>query len=356
MLDPKQIISWLDEKVNGMRRSRLKTLSALVSAALLRCGIGVLSLGRSMKAQTSAKHCIKRVWRFLRNPSVEIPAVHQALFIEAARSGGSLVVLVDWTDLHPYRILVMAVARDGRALPFWSKTIRKSSGKGQMVRAEKLAIDFLTTVSCSVGHVTVVSDRGFGNSRWISSLQENSFLFVQRLSKAMTVCNSEYYCKLSELPVIQGQASKSFGRCTFGEGNPLSATLVAVWARDSAEPWYLAVNKEDIPEAAVDMYRKRMWIEAMFRDLKSTKWGMGLDEVRLSEPVRHDRHLLIIFLAYDLLVAYGAVAEKRGLAERLKANTVKARVLSLASIGFLTIKMVRCSINSAFMQLRLAPT
>ena len=75
MLNPAQIISWLSSKVNGMRLSRLKTLSDLVAAALRRCGAGVLALGRAMVSGTSAKHCIKRVWRFLRNDAVERHAV-----------------------------------------------------------------------------------------------------------------------------------------------------------------------------------------------------------------------------------------------------------------------------------------
>lgn len=356
MLDPEKIIAWLDKNVNDMRGSRKKTFAALVAAAMTRCGVGVLSLGRAMTANTSAKHCIKRTWRFMRNQGVEISAVHKALFAKACRRSGPLVILVDWTDLHPYRTLVMAVAYDGRALPFWSKTIRKSSGKGRMKRAESEAMSFLAEVAIRPQHMVVVADRGFGNSRWINSVAGHNLSFVQRLSKGMTVYNADYYCTLSVLPVGQGTPACCFGRSTLGEANSFSAFLVTIWAADSSEPWYLVTDQKDTPEEVVAIYQKRMWIEAMFRDLKSSKWGLGLDEVRLSEPIRHDRHLLVIFLAYTLLVAFGAVAEKRGLSQNLKANTVKTRVLSLATIGFLTIKHIKCSISSAFRQLLPEPT
>ena len=80
MLSPKAIMLFLFSKVSTMRLSRLKTLAAPVSAAVRRRGVGVLALGRAMISTVSAKHCIKRVWRFLRNQ----PAVQ-------ARAGGAAV-------------------------------------------------------------------------------------------------------------------------------------------------------------------------------------------------------------------------------------------------------------------------
>ncbi len=135
MLSPEAIISWLLSKVKGMRRSRLKTLAALVSAATRRIGVGVLALGRAMPSAVGAKHRIKRVWRFLRNPMVETQAVLAALAASALPRRGPLVVLVDWTDLPPWRTLFVALARDGRSLPFFSKTIELDGGS--MLEAEE---------------------------------------------------------------------------------------------------------------------------------------------------------------------------------------------------------------------------
>lgn len=58
-----------------------------------------------------------------------------------------------------------------------------------------------------------------------------------------------------------------------------------------------------------------------------------MDHVRLSQEGRYERHLLILFLAYVFLIAFGAVAESAGLGDKLKANTVTERVLNLARIG-----------------------
>ena len=88
----------------------------------------------------------------------------------------------------------------------------------------------------------------------------------------------------------------------------------------------------------VELYRccsyETVWIEALFRDLKERQWGLKLKKVRLSEPQRHDRLFVVVFLAWLFLSAMGAAAERRGWSKGLKANTSKQRVLSLMNICF----------------------
>jgi hypothetical protein len=94
----------------------------------------------------------------------------------------------------------------------------------------------------------------------------------------------------------------------------------------------------------------------MFRDLKNRDWGLGLDQVRLSEPERHDRHFVVLALAYAFLCAFGAAAETLGIARMLKANTSQERVLSLARIGNYFIQIGQCSLDTAFGALADLPT
>jgi hypothetical protein len=54
---------------------------------------------------------------------------------------GPVVVLVDWTDLYPHTPLVFALPRDGRALPFLSKTVHRGEGEGSRIAAETCALD-----------------------------------------------------------------------------------------------------------------------------------------------------------------------------------------------------------------------
>jgi hypothetical protein len=345
MLSPEAIISWLLSKVKGMRRSRLKTLAALVSAATRRIGVGVLALGRAMPSAVGAKHRIKRVWRFLRNPMVETQAVLAALAASALPRRGPLVVLVDWTDLPPWRTLIVALARDGRSLPFFSKTIEIDGGS--MLDAEEEALEFLERCLPAGRRVIVVADRGFGHCRWIEAMEALGWGYVLRLRSQVMVRIGEARSKLSRLGLGRGAAARDWGPVALSDYRPTPTRLVTLWRADAKEPWYLATNLAAGADSVVDLYSRRMWIDAAIRDIKNRSWGLGAGQVRLSGADRHDRHFLVLFVAYFLLSALGAAAEARGHDRLLKANTVGYRVLSLATIGFLALQVLKLPIARA---------
>ena len=122
MYDPSKILTWLEGNVQ-MRQSRRKSLAAIVSGAMRLQGTGVLALGRAMEGPAKAKHRIKRVDRFLGNKLVEVTAISEALFHQLCPATGPVVILADWTDRHDFQQLVLALPRDGRALPFFCVTV-----------------------------------------------------------------------------------------------------------------------------------------------------------------------------------------------------------------------------------------
>jgi len=355
MYDPGQILSWLESHVKPMRQSRRKTLAVIVAAALRMKGVGVLALGRAMAGAVGAKHCIKRVWRFLRNPGVECESVSRALWQRFARSRGRQVVLVDWTDLHPFQQLVFALPRDGRALPFLSKTIRKADSEGSMVRAEEACLDALGAIVPSGVELVLIGDRGFGNTRWLTGLRKRGWHFVQRLASNLVVDVQEHLGQIGEIELPRGTKAKDWGRGLLTDANPFSIRLVSTFAADAREPWYLATDLECPPPEVVRLYQRRMWIEEMFRDLKNRNWGLGLDAVRLSSPERHDRLFVVLALAYAFLCAFGAAAETLQVDRLLKANTTSERVINLARLGNYFLQLSHCTIDFAIQALLSLP-
>lgn len=361
MYDPSNILAWIVTNVEGMRLSRSKTLAAIVSAALLMRGVGVLALGRAMSGEVSAKHCIKRVWRFLRNEQCETEALFSALFRFLRPPTGDTVILVDWTDLAPFQQLVFSLPRSGRSLPFMAVTIRKGrtdeENKGAMVAAERRALEMLERICPSEIKPILVADRGFGHRRWLGDIQKRGWHFVQRLSHIHQVCVEQHMGTLKELGIRRGRRAKDWGWGTMDEQEFGPVRLVSVFEHDSDEAWYLVTSLEFAsPAQIVRLYKRRMWTEAMFRDLKNRDWGLGLDHVRLSEASRHDRHFGILALAYVLLCAFGAAAETLGIAQQLKANTRKDRVMNLARIGNYFLQLYFCSLPQAFAALRALPS
>ena len=361
MYDPSNILTWIVANVEGMRLSRCKTFATIVSAALLMRGVGVLALGRAMSREVPAKHCIKRVWRFLRNEQFETEALFAALFRFLRPPTGDTVILVDWTDLAPFQQLVFSLPRNGRSLPFLAVTIRKGrteeENRGAMVAAERQALEMLERI-CPPGIKPIlVADRGFGHPRWLGDIQKRGWHFVQRLSHIHQVYVEQHMGTLKELGIRRGWRARDWGWGTMDEQEFGPIRLVSVFDRDAQEAWYLVTSLEFASAAQiVGIYRRRMWTEAMFRDLKNRDWGMGLDQVRLSQAQRHDRHFGILALAYVLLSAFGAADEALGIAQQLKANTRKERVMNLVRIGNYFLQIYLYPLDQAFFALQDLPT
>jgi hypothetical protein len=324
MYDPQQILRWLEVHVQPMRHSRRKTLASIVTAALRMRGVGVLALGRAMAGVVGAKHCIKRVWRFLCNQAVEYEAVSRALLRCLAPPTGLLVILADWTDLNPFQQLVFALPRDGRALPFLSRTIRKDDGEGSMIAAERGALRTLAQMLPPGQQVVLIADRGFGNTRWLGDVRKWGWSFVQRIASNVTVDVSSYLGQLSGLPVPRGSRALEWGWGALTEEKSMPVRLVTVFSHDAKQPWYLVTDLEQMPAKIVQLYQRRMWIEAMFRDLKNRDGGLGLDVVRLSEPERHQRLFAVLRLSQRLR---SCSRESRG----GPATSVYCRSLGLAT-------------------------
>ena len=344
MYSPSKILTWLKENVQPMRHSRRKTLAAITSGAMRLQGCGVLALGRAMMGQTIAKHRIKRVDRFLGNAQVEIREVFSALFNALCPARGDVLVLADWTDRGAFQQLAFAVTRDGRAMPFLGITVPKSTTAGEhtgeMVDAENQALALLESMCPEGVRPILIADRGFANRRWLSAIQNRGWGFVQRMRQDHYLVTDSHFGSFKELGIRRGWRAREHGwGGVFDEYfGPVRA--VSVFARDAKEPMYLITNLEDkTPAQIVRYYQRRMWIEAMFRDMKNRNLGLGMDGVQLTTSERMTRHFLILALAYLLLCAFGAVAEKLNLANELKANTVHQRVLSLARIGSYCIQI-----------------
>lgn len=292
---------------------------------------------------------------------MEIDAVSEAIFHQFRPREGDVVVLADWTDRHSFQTLVLALPRDGRAIPFYNVTVEKGDGSGAqeglMIEAEGEALDALARICGDTIRPIIIADRGFGNTRWLGHIQNRGWFFVQRLARNHYVEVEHYIGMLSELGIRRGWTPRDHGEGTMGDKHWGPIRLVSVYERNAKEPWILVTNLPDEgPRKIVARYKRRAWIEAMFRDLKNRDWGLGMDKAKLTKPGRLDRHFLVIALAYVLLVAFGAAAETAGIGEQLKANTVEKRVLSLARIGNYFLQTAHLAIPIAIKALLELPT
>jgi hypothetical protein len=84
----------------------------------------------------------------------------------------------------------------------------------------------------------------------------------------------------------------------------------------------------------MSLYKKRMQIEEVFRDLKSIRNGLGLRHCRSFKAKLLDVALLIGALAIFVLWIFGIIAEQKKLHYSFQSNTLKDRsVLSTFFVG-----------------------
>ena len=353
MLSPQRILTWLETNVNGMRRSRIKTLSHIVPAAMLLCGVGLHTLGRGMRTGTTAKHNIKRVGRFLGNNAVESAALAQGLFDAFAPRHGRVLILADWTDVANGKLLVFALPCNGRSIPFFTKVVPKHAVEGALIRAENEALEVLGVICRVRSNIVIVADRGFGNQRWLGAVVRQGFHFVQRLSCVFFADTEGYIGTLRDLDLRRGTRVRDWGHGTVGEDEAIEGRLVTAYDKKAKEPWYLITDIEDAgTHEIVNVYRRRWWIETLFRDKKNRDWGMGLASVHLNDYRRYERLFYIIALAFIMLTAHGAAAEADGYDRGLKANTRKTRVINLLRMGYHFIRSKGDNIEYAMAALR----
>ncbi len=365
MFGPRKIMNWFDQNLQVVRRSRRKTLAHIVAGGMKMKGVGVLALGRAMEGPALAKHRIKRVDRFLANEDLEGLSIAKALFNVLRGGEKHPLVLVDWTDRHAFEQLVLSIPRDGRSMPFHAITVKstkfKPETKGVLLEAEQQILGDLHAMCPPNVTPIIVADRGFGNERWIGDVAKWGWQFVQRLSKQHYLETEEFIGTIPELGIRRGARPKDWGWGTMGDDKNVKKTrfrLITVFHRDADEAWYLITNIGDMaPWKIPAIYAKRWYTETMFRDLKNRKWGLGMDEVKLTTVQRTTTHFIVVMIAYLLLCAFGAFAETQNFGEQLKANTESNRVLSLAAIGNHFIEFIgRTTIKLAMDKLVSAPT
>jgi hypothetical protein len=107
------------------------------------------------------------------------------------------------------------------------------------------------------------------------------------------------------------------------------------------EPWCLVSgNPNATAPQIIKLYSKRWGVEPAFRDTKDLRFGLGLSSVRIADPQRRDRLLLLNAFAVVLLTLLGAAGESLGMDRHLKSNTVKTRTHSLFRQGCMLYDLI----------------
>lgn len=359
--------------------ARINALHECLLAAINSHHLSVTGIGRSINSAAKEKHCIKRADRLLSNHHLwaEREGIYHTMTRLMLGNVQRPVILVDWSDLDPHKrhfLIRAAVALDGRSHTLYEEvhtvnTKEKPATHQSFMRKLKAMLH----PDC---RPIVVTDGGF-KVPWFKLILSLGWDYVGRV-RGRTMLRENEACDWDYIKNLYPMASstpKHIGHREITRSNPLRSHLVLykgkpkgrhrlnragertyckhseVHSEREKEPWLLATSlpvTSSLSRRVVKVYSARMQIEEAFRDIKSYRYGSGLELNLTRDQNRLQTLMLIGMLTTLVLWLLGTVVIMSGEARYYQANSEKKRrVLSALFLGLRVSADIRVTISDS---------
>jgi hypothetical protein len=275
----------------------------------------------------------RRLSRFLDNPAIRVREWYQPIAQQWLQTQwhflGEIRLIVDGTKVgYGHQLLMVSLAYRKRSIPIawtWVKQVR-----GHSDATMQLALLNYVRRLLPVGAVAfLVGDCEFGSVETLKWLDQWHWYYVLR-QKSDTCLWFNHLKEWKPFGSFVNRAGQShwlgYGYLTAKEIYPTH--LLIHWQVGEDEPWCLATNLPD-REMTLRYYRRRMWIEEMFGDLK--KHGFDLESTMLRNFLRLSRLTLAVAFLYVWLISVGSRTIHSGLRHLVDRND--RRDLCIFQIG-----------------------
>jgi len=313
-------------------------------------GLTLCALSRTLPLDENEKARSKRLYRLLRNASLDGTEMTPLLVRLAlgSKPSGWIPIVVDQTDVHGTQVILAGIRVANRILPvafacFAYSQIRKS--QNVLEQSLLLLIQACLPPACKP---VFVMDRGYARASLLTQLRSLQIPFLIRGRSNTIVRVDGQRLSLGRLRHRAGQPRR-YPNATYQDEVQEPVDIIVFRDPNFQEPWFLLVPAgSELPFPTADviaLYRQRMHIELTFRDWKT---HLGVRGLRLQvDPARRlGRLLLALSAAYILAVLLGAGR----LAPRVRAHyeVLRSRPrhgtqrrLSALSIGILALSLAR---------------
>jgi hypothetical protein len=329
-----------------LHAKRIDALAGATLGVMAAASLAVAMIGQALAQARGlvTKHAVKQVDRLLSNPGIDVWALFAAWVPYVIGARTAIVVVMDWTDFDADGQATLAlnlVTCHGRATPLIWLSVWKDELTETRNAYEDACLRRLAAVLPAGIRVTVLADRGFADTKLFGFLTDLGFGYVIRLRGNMHIAAGDGQTRPAADWVGRGGRARKLRDALITADRVPVGAAVCVQARDMKEPWCLATD--DAGAAARDvisLYSRRWTVEPGFRDTKDLRFGLGLATLRIAEPQRRDRLLLLNAFAVVLLTLLGAAGESLGMDRHLKSNTVKTRTHSLFRQGCMLYDLI----------------
>jgi hypothetical protein len=331
---------------DDLHAKRVASLANGALGVMTSASLAVSIIGHSLAQARGllGKHAIKQVDRLLSNQGIVVWDMFAAWVTQIVGQRKAIVVAMEWTDFDADDQTTLAlnlVSNHGRATPLLWLTVLKDELKDSRNDFEDLCLARLAESLPDGVAVTILADRGFGDTKLFGFLDTLGFDYVIRFRGNIHVTAADGETRAAAAWVGKGGRARKLRAAEVTAGRHKVGAVVCVHARDMKAAWCLAAsNAEATAREITNHYARRWTIEPGFRDTKDLRFGMGLGVLRIADPQRRDRLLLLNAFAIVLLTLLGAAGESLGMDRHLKVNTAKRRTHSLFRQGCLLYELI----------------
>lgn len=245
-------------------------------------------------------------------------------------SGLEIRLILDGTKIgFGHQLLLVTVAYRRRAIPIAWTWVRGNRGHSSSYKQLAL-LAYVRRLIPRYAEVLVVGDSEFGAVEVLRQLDQWQWSYVlrQKANHLVKRTGHSTWQRFGDLGV-QAADSLWLASARLTQQHACRVNLLACWKPGETEPWLLATN---LPTAQVTRraYRRRMWMDETFGDLK--KHGFDLETTHLRHFLRLSRLTLLAALLYLWLISLGSLVIKRG--QRRLVDRSDRLDLSIFRIGF----------------------
>jgi hypothetical protein len=315
------------------RITQVRNLAWLLYGIYQSKSVSLSKIASKIPGKAKLLSTFRRLERFLDNPAVRVREWYEPIAKEwlgkQMATVGEIRLIVDGTKVgFDHQLLMVALAYRKRSIPIawtWVKHVRgHSAGTIQIA-----LLAYVKTLLPLGATVFIVGDTEFGSINVLKQLQHWHWFYVlrQKSNTGVWSTNDEQWKPFGSFIQKAGQ-SIWLGSREFSQSHIFTVNLLAHWKIGEKEPWLLATNLPD-RQMTLRSYKRRMWIEEMFGDLKDH--GFDLESSMLHTFTRLSRLTFVVALLYVWLISAGTSTIHAGLRHLVDRND--RRDLSIFQIG-----------------------
>lgn len=315
----------------GERITRIRNFSWLLVGLYESRSVHLAKVADKIPGQACLPSMTRRMRRLLDNPAIRARAWYEPIAkgIIQRLADREMRLIVDGSKVgFGHQLLLVAIAYRRRAIPLAWTWVRGSRGHST-VHKQKALLSYVHSLIPAKSSVLLVGDAEFGEVGVLKLLEEWHWQYVLRQKGRYLLRQKglRNFQRLDSLVRRPGQI-QWLEACQLTAKYAYSVNVLAYWKPGEKVPWLLATNL-DCPKATRKAYRRRMWIEETFGDLKGN--GFDLESTHLRHFLRLSRLTLAVVLLYVWLVAFGSRVIKSG--QRYLVDRRDRRDYSIFRIG-----------------------